>query len=614
MQKKIFLGLFLVLCFGFCLLYQNNLVAKANEQTSQYNVLILGDSIAAGFVPDSLLGDSFYEAYQNYVNGTAQYTVGSYGHIFSQRYHALFGQQNTSVVSKAVSGHDSSDLLELLNAANPNNILSQIQNTDAIVLCIGANNILRPMFANLDGFLAGNVDITEIEQIINLGVQTFYSDMDEIMATFLQINPNIKIYPMTIYSPYKFVDLTEITVMVNNSDYTSFLLEFLSDLNNDFQILYDKAMQGLNQIHNHILANTYNNQKLSDNVVPVDVRDEFDKLSREEYPNYVYANTSTMVIELTQSQALSIFMGDYSVLVDAVMAKTNLDPHPTLEGHAKIAQIYKNSIHDLYLKSSTSLNTSTRELESFWLSYDYIGEGNLTFVLEKMTDSQSTQVSVFETNQLTLSVSDFIGTGELVVVGYNQENEIVCISNSIEYNIIDNKVDESVEIVSFTGVTSGDISNIQTITINVEVVSNFENVTIKVFKSVQSVETEIDGQWIEGSFTISTAQLVGQNVNLYVKAFNGEQLLSTSNPIVLNFVENTEQETPPEEEPGEGNPEDEENPSSNQNQENQNPNNNQRQEKELETVFLVVLAGLGAIVLTSMCLVLIKKLKRRRMF
>jgi len=263
----------------------------------EYRIVALGDSITAGYGLDN---------------------------AETQRYTSLLKSAlqsdtcNVSIDNYAVSGHTSSNLLSLLN----NGTASTLADADAVILCIGANNVLAPVssvaYTYLSGcqstlsslfaaLLKGN-DITPYQSTlvstfnnfaaalesdstktaIQNGLATLTSDLPKIIAAIRDVNPDCDIYFGNIYNPYAQFDVSGIPGVTY-----------------DFAAYSDSLVCSINDI--------------------------------------IAQNADTL--GYTVADVYSAFKTHGGRLVNATLnittATFNYDPHPNAQGHVVIASVYE---------------------------------------------------------------------------------------------------------------------------------------------------------------------------------------------------------------------------------------------------------------------------------
>lgn len=234
-----------VILVGFtgCSMVKHELVETEYNTDIPQKMLFLGDSIPAGYGLDG------YTDRDNY-------NCESYPNILKEQYTTELSQICTHEMQNlAVSGATSDDLLELIESGK---LDSALENTNAIVISIGGNDMLHIMFSLLSdlGMSAENrtIDLENIDIISALGqLMTMSDEVDEALTDFetniqeisakLNEKTSGEIYVQTLYNP----------------------LETFTD----FQILVDFSEEKIGR-YNEIVRNNAGNYKV------IDVAEEFD--------------------------------------------------------------------------------------------------------------------------------------------------------------------------------------------------------------------------------------------------------------------------------------------------------------------------------------------------
>lgn len=234
-----------VILFGFtgCSMVKRELVETEYNTEIPPKMLFLGDSIPAGYGLDG---------YTNSDN----YNCESYPNILKEQYTAELSQICIHEMQNlAVSGATSDDLLDLIDSGK---LDSALENTDAVVISIGGNDMLHIMFGLLSdlGMSAENrtIDLENINIISALGqLMTMSDEIDEALTDFetniqeistkLNEKTSGEVYVQTLYNP----------------------LETFTD----FQILVDFSEEKIGR-YNEIVRNNANDYKV------IDVAEEFD--------------------------------------------------------------------------------------------------------------------------------------------------------------------------------------------------------------------------------------------------------------------------------------------------------------------------------------------------
>lgn len=234
-----------VILFGFtgCSMVKRELVETEYNTEIPQKMLFLGDSIPAGYGLDGYTDSD-------------NYNCESYPNILKEQYTAELSQICIHEMQNlAVSGATSDDLLDLIDSGK---LDSALENTDAVVISIGGNDMLHIMFSLLAdlGMSAENrtIDLENINIISALAqLMTMSDEIDEALTDFetniqeisakLNEKTSGEIYVQTLYNP----------------------LETFTD----FQILVDFSEEKIGR-YNEIVRNNANDYKV------IDVAEEFD--------------------------------------------------------------------------------------------------------------------------------------------------------------------------------------------------------------------------------------------------------------------------------------------------------------------------------------------------
>ena len=528
MKKSRLLIVFILTVISLCglVLSPQNIYA-AQKFGNTLNVVILGDSIAAGYAPQD--GDLYSEFIKyNDDKGTAEYTVGCYGELFTQRYQDDF--TNINIISHAVSGHKSQDLLTLLQN---NTVRQSVQNADVIVLCIGANNVLGPALENIGAFLGGSITIEQCESQFQSGLNQFKNDYPTILERLTQ-NGKARVYPMTIYDPDKYASLNDITIV---PDMVSM---FISAFESKFQQLKTTAIDYLKQINNYIKLGYA--QDVAEDILslisPVDVFAEFEKITKSDYGKYVNVDTTKMTLDLN-----GIFIGDPQLtqkLMNSIqtqcMNSIYFDPHPTKLGHQKIAEIYTNSLNDVYIKADKTLSG---QVDDFNLTYTLIGEiEDYTLNLYKF-DTQLTKLRTITSTTTQIDVSDISGHG-YIYLALEKSNTIVSRSNPIEFDLENiDPITAQVSISCSQNINGNQfVESLSSIAVSYTLNTNSTNqLTLKLSKIING-HKQLIAQFntlTSGTKSISTTNLLGSGTLILDCYDNEGTLLATSNTLAFSF-------------------------------------------------------------------------------
>lgn len=267
-----------------------------SQEPKTYRIVALGDSITAGYG----LSDASTERYTSLLETAL---AAEYGDVVIDNY--------------AVSGYTSTDVLNHLNGGRA----KTLADADAVIICIGANNVLQPLgaiafsyFAKCQTSITGMIKAFLTGGDVSQYMGTVSSTLDALAADLVsdqtnakrqngvnQLNTDIKliieairkenadcvIYYGNIYNPYKYFDLS---LFPSDFDFVQFSDGVVCELN---QVIADNA------------------KALGYTVVDV-------------------------YIAFEQHDGRLV-----NAVCNPTAAQFNYDPHPNKEGHIYLAQIYK---------------------------------------------------------------------------------------------------------------------------------------------------------------------------------------------------------------------------------------------------------------------------------
>ena len=309
--------------------------ATASVFVSKYELLALGDSIAAGYSPvkiaktitndDTALQElDFIESYNKYVNrrknsGTNPDYVNKFAHS------AVIGQdigksKNIRVRSYAKTGDQTKHLLEKLQpgfedpvlGTRKGEILEAVNEADYISLCIGANDILQ----HATGMTIARNDAESFGKLLAVELEKFKVNFNVIVNTLTSKGQTLLV--MSVYNPYQyFVE----GVIPSSSINESAILGFITT--KKFLELIPVAKNYLTQLNAYIETVAAANP----NIVFVDVAKNFNNIAQNEHYKYVYVKPDMF--------KLSDLVMDWGRTVPVWF-----DPHPRKAGQEKIAELF----------------------------------------------------------------------------------------------------------------------------------------------------------------------------------------------------------------------------------------------------------------------------------
>lgn len=312
-MKKKFKPLLFMLCIAITAAIAYTICTNAGSSKTTY--VAFGDSIAAGYG---------LEGYTD--NGTVPP---------AHSYQALVGSfLKTEPVNFAITGDDSTSCIEILDSGNADKALSD---ADVITVSIGSNDLLKPF-----------IRIAKEAFGITEGSSMDYSSLEDYYASF----KNSSWIDMLAMAN----DLAD--KIRDNKELHEKAQAFSSNFDQIINTLKEKAPQA--EIY---VTNIYNPYK--DVLVMGDLADayihELNNAFTDTSGNYTLIDTYTLFAK----ENLSNVKFDISDL-----GNINLDPHPSKEGHAKIASAILDALNakhspepaDITQIKSTAKNTITIKL------------------------------------------------------------------------------------------------------------------------------------------------------------------------------------------------------------------------------------------------------------
>lgn len=494
MKKKVLILMFLFIFgvgsilsgFGF----EN--FAKATSSVDSLFIRAYGDSISAG---DKL----------NDVND-------SYPSVFANAFNSNF---NVDFVAKGVSGDTTHDLLEDLNPYIEGTAVDQIafDNAEVITLCIGANNVLKPALANLSGYLSQSVSKEDLQALLDAGVEDFKNEFPQILQAF----EGKKIVVMTVYNPFKYLSLNDVSISAGMSGYASIIRSILSQYDNKLQEMLVMSIDSLKIINEEI------RNSADENIYVADIWQLFDSFTKEQYLEYINADISK--VEIASLDVASIM----SEIASAS------DPHPTKAGHEIIANEHLKAFKYFKLSTNDDFSAITKGSDKIALNLQTIENDNFTFKLKKT--SANVESTILQSSQMAIEVlaSSIKGQGKLYIEVYDESQNHVFTTNSIDYDV-DYEEEQSFVLTS----NKNEVQNKDEIidfTVNSSDVENAEFSLIRVRSGVRKLlQTNTTGR-----FSVLAIDLEGRS-ELFVEVYSDGNLISKTNSMYY-FVE-FERESP----------------------------------------------------------------------
>lgn len=326
------------------------LTATAKVYVAKWSIVALGDSIAAGYAPKSynstdkdLEEPLMLEAYDKYVNRRKRADVTPnyvneycYSNVL---YKKVSETANYSVNSYAKTGDRTEHLLAKLKedfsdasaGIKKGEILEAVKNADYITLCIGANDFLKNATADFlieadkgdDNEFFKTKYPAELEKCF----EGFKKNFDSIIAT-LTANGQ-KVFVMSVYSPYHYFSVDN---LAEDQKDTWVIAGW-------FKYIYTKGLLRLNQVtcEKLLALNEYikNVAENNSNVYFVDVANNFsgtNAIAKDDYPTYIHADPSKFKLDTLRNAGMRNTVPVW------------FDPHPTIKGEEKIAELFNTAI------------------------------------------------------------------------------------------------------------------------------------------------------------------------------------------------------------------------------------------------------------------------------
>lgn len=287
-------GLFMSACIS----PNNGNVLADIQLVKNVSISSIGDSIVYGYTPN----DEHNPLAENF---SAQ----------------LSTQMNTEVNNYGISGLTTTTMLSNLNAGGEltTQELLKIKQSDIIIMCIGANDLLGPA---LDYFATSLWSASEagIRNALATAMTNFKARYEAVIDWFTANRVTSDIYLMNIYNPYK--GITSLPIFDIN----------MQEVTKDFLQGNGSDITGMNQhIANIVNGDDYPSLKLH----LVDIYTAFDN----------YTGTDDLVFVNTQITDL----------------KRDLDPHPTATGHTLIKSTLWQQIKADLMRNLTPLEITCEE-------------------------------------------------------------------------------------------------------------------------------------------------------------------------------------------------------------------------------------------------------------
>ena len=293
------------------------------EQDNVVNIVGFGDSIAAGYAFE---GSDMYSSYVAYSTGEVAINDMCFTNVIAEKYAESYDEVN--VKSYAQSGDKTNDLISKFNdLSSYPNLAQDVEDADIITLCIGANNVLSVALNNMANYFSGSISISEIETLLQQGVANFKNDYSNTIIPYLTQGA-ATVYVMTIYDPYYYFEVDDIEFVSANSYLVPFAKSYMAGMFNELKTL---AIEYLDEVNNYIKSQNF------ENVIIIDINENFKALSKTEYSQVVNADSTKISINLDEViDIYTLSIKDTSSL----MNNPYFDPHPTALGQRYIANLF----------------------------------------------------------------------------------------------------------------------------------------------------------------------------------------------------------------------------------------------------------------------------------
>lgn len=299
MKKKIKQLLF-ILCMVIAVTMSYTLFTHAGSSKTTY--VAFGDSIAAGY------------GLEGYTENQDTPPSDSYQSIISNFL-------KTIPANYAVTGSDSTDCINILESGSTDNILSS---AGIITLSIGSNDLLKPFIEIVKDTLGITEDTENLDPSL---IEKYYSSLDA--SSILEI--------------------TTIAAKLSNELKDNAILHektqaFQGNFNKIINIIKQKAPNASIYVTN--IYNPYKDVMVLGDITETYVK-EINNAFLKDSGNYTLIDLYT----LFKNENLSNVKFNISDL-----SSINLDPHPSKEGHKRIAETVIASIEKAYAPATASIS------------------------------------------------------------------------------------------------------------------------------------------------------------------------------------------------------------------------------------------------------------------
>ncbi len=184
-----------------CSMTETETITTTHITNTPPKMLFLGDSIPDGYGLDGFSIDD---------NSHCM----SYPNILKEKYREELQGVDTQMINKSVSGDTTQNLIDIIDSGDIDDYLKE---SDVVIVSIGGNDILQPIYGILNGLKGDDADIFSIASYIpKLG-----DNIDAALVTFeenlktisdkLNSKTDGKIFVQTLYDPTEYIGIDLIT-------------------------------------------------------------------------------------------------------------------------------------------------------------------------------------------------------------------------------------------------------------------------------------------------------------------------------------------------------------------------------------------------------------------
>ena len=411
MKKFMFFAIIFILIFsGATVNCLPSVFAATNVQQIKFRAY--GDSISAGYGLDDY--DNYCPPKKSQKPKTSFLTKDCFTDLLSKPYLEYFGG---TAIGYGMDGFTSSSLAEILQPYQSGvaNDYQDFLDTDIFTVSVGANNVLHLAAENFQKYIDGTITDGDYRKMLADAVEVFKEDYETVILPTLTMN-NAYVLIMTIYNPYKYASIKDITVDTGNELSDAAVKTVLSAIDVTFKEYLNTAMYYIRQINDIIKSSE------GERVYVADIWTMCDNLSKEEYIEYFDIDASKIVIT------------EPSPNIDMDLFREYCDPHPEVAGHKAIAEEFAKQFKYFELELSTNPNTIKYTNQNLTFNIKTIQTEKYTYKL--MKQNVNAVQEVYSSELATFDISSQLLNGQnnlLVYVYYN--NSLVFKSNVVSLDI-----------------------------------------------------------------------------------------------------------------------------------------------------------------------------------